>query len=431
MKKTITLVLVLSLPFFLFAQIKLTENTLRFDSTAIRQSADIKDMEWYTGRWVGEGFGAEVEENFAPAMGGTMIGTFRMVNEEGPVFYEMLLIEPDANSLVYKVKHFNPDFKGWEEKEDHVSFPLIKIEGNRYYFDGLTFVNEGDKCTHYLAMKQKDGSHKEAVLTYRKNGQKDPGDLSDVFKTPDQKTKLLLLGSYHMGNPGADAFNLESDDVLAPKRQEEIKDVVKKLAAFKPTKICVEAPFGDSATVARYEQYVNGKKELDRNEEEQIGFRLAKMLGHKTIYPIDVRMNLDDSGIGEVVGADPAKHGPLMGQLEQFGGEAMRVMGEWLAEKTIGEMLYEMNQPVFNDLNYQTYLRFFLPIVKDDNYAGADMVASWNQRNLRIMSNLHQIGVTPEDRVLIIFGQGHTPLFERIAKDSPYFEVVNVLPYLK
>jgi hypothetical protein len=47
------------------------------------------------------------------------------------------------------------------------------------------------------------------------------------------------------------------------------------------------------------------------------------------------------------------------------------------------------------------------------------------------MSNLHQIGCTPEDRVLVVYGQGHVPLFQRIAEDSPWFKVVDVLPYLK
>ena len=51
---------------------------------------------------------------------------------------------------------------------------------------------------------------------------------------------------------------------------------------------------------------------------------------------------------------------------------------------------------------------------------------TWHQRNLRIMSNLHQTGLTPDDRVLVVYGQGHIPLFERIAEDSPYFDSADV-----
>ena len=151
-----------------YSQIALTENTLRLDTAEMRPTASIEDMAWYAGHWVGSGFGGVVEENFAPVLGGVMVGTFRMVMEDGPSFYEMLLIEPDRNSLVYKVKHFDPDFTGWEEKDSYVSFPLIKIEENRYYFEGLTIEYKGKNCTHYLAMKQKDGTYKEATLFYER-----------------------------------------------------------------------------------------------------------------------------------------------------------------------------------------------------------------------------------------------------------------------
>lgn len=416
------------------AQSRLTEHTLRLDDPEAMPAASIDDLAWLSGRWLGEGFGGVLEENWNPPLGGTMVATFRLVTDGKPGFYEICLIEPENNSLVYKVKHFNPGLKGWEEKDESVSFPLVKVELNAVYFNGLTLKLDGNTCTHYLAMRQKDGSYREATLVYHRSAATTTPETQEImaqWQYKEKKTQLMLLGSYHMGNPGADMFNLEADDVLAPKRQAEIEEVVKKLAAFKPTKIAIEAPLGDSLAVARYKNYLAGTHQLRRAEEEQIGFRLAKMLGHETIYPIDVRMGLDQSGLEQVIAADPARHGPRMALLEEMGKEAIAQMGRWLQEGTIADMLYEMNRPEFLDLNYQLYLRIFLPAVHGDNYAGADLVAGWNHRNLRIMSNLHQIGCTPDDRVLVIFGQGHVPLFERIAKDSPYFEVVDVLGYLR
>ena len=109
------------------------------------------------------------------------------------------------------------------------------------------------------------------------------GQILDVLppalcQTGDDRIEVLLLGSYHMSNPGLDQFNLEADDVLTSKRQSEIQELVERLADFRPTKVAVEAPFRDSTTVAQYREYVNGESELRRSEEEQIGFRLAKML---------------------------------------------------------------------------------------------------------------------------------------------------------
>ena len=418
----------------LFTQSQLTEHTLKLDNPANMPAVGIEDLAWLAGRWLGEGFDGTLEENWNPPMGGTMVATFRLVEEGKAHFYEICLIQPEGQSLVYKVKHFNPDLTGWEEKDEYVTFPLVKLEPNTAYFNGLTIQRDGNTITQYLAMKQKDGSHKEATLVFRRASATATPASQEVlseFRWAGKKIPLMLLGSYHMSNPGADQFNLDSDDVLAPKRQAEIEAVVKRLAAFKPTRIAVEAPFGDSATVARYQEYLAGKYELRRSEEEQIGFRLAKMLGHETIYPIDVQGRFDQAALEEVVAANPAGHGPRLAGLDQIGKAAIAQMGQWLREGTIADMLYEMNRPEFLDLNYQLYVRFFLPTVEGGNYAGADLVADWHQRNLRIMSNLHQIGLTPEDRVLIIYGQGHVPLFQQIAEDSPYFEVVSVLPYLR
>jgi hypothetical protein len=150
----------------LTAQSRLTENTLKLDSTSNMPSARIEDLAWMTGRWIGEGFGGQLEETWNPPMGGAMVATFRMLSDSQPAFYEICLIAREGNSLMYKVKHFNPDLSAWEDKEEMVRFPLIKMEPGKVWFEGLTLMRKGKTCTQYLAMKQKDGSYKEVKLTF-------------------------------------------------------------------------------------------------------------------------------------------------------------------------------------------------------------------------------------------------------------------------
>src|SRR5438552_1824123 len=104
---------------------------------------------------------------------------------------------------------------------------------------------------------------------------------------PVARAEVLVLGVYHMANPGHDIFNMKADDVLAPKRQAEIAQLIEVLKRFHPTKIAIEADLGDDRIAQRYTDYLAGKHELTRNEVEQIGFRLGKELGHKTVYPAD------------------------------------------------------------------------------------------------------------------------------------------------
>jgi hypothetical protein len=245
----------------------------------------------------------------------------------------------------------------------------------------------------------------------------------------DDRVAVLLLGSYHMANPGLDQFNLEADDVLAPERQAQIEAVVAQLAAFAPTKIAIEDPYGDSTAVVNYRQYVRGERTLERSEEEQIGFRLAKRLGHEAVYQIDVRLMLDDAALGPVVAANPA-HQARMAELEKLGQRAMAQMAAWLAEGTVGEMLYHMNRPEVLAQAHWPYVWIFAPIAEGDDYAGADLVADWYKRNLRIFANLNRIA-TPGDRILVIYGQGHIPILRELVQASPDFCLEDSLPYLE
>lgn len=131
--------------------------------------ATIPDAAWLSGRWVGEGFGAHVEEVMSPPAGNAMIGHFRMWNKDGPSFYEIVQVREEGGSLVYRVKHFNPDLKGWEEKDKTVDFPLVAVAPNALYFDGLTVKRTGpDELTHWVRIRAKDGSVVEEKLVYRR-----------------------------------------------------------------------------------------------------------------------------------------------------------------------------------------------------------------------------------------------------------------------
>lgn len=249
-------------------------------------------------------------------------------------------------------------------------------------------------------------------------------------RTDDERVEVLFVGSYHMSNPGLDRFNLEADDVRTPKRQREIAALVERLMEFGPTKVAVEAPFGDSATIRRYREYVAGERELGRGEEEQIGFRLAARLGHSQVYPIDVHLTLNDDALGPVVGAHP-EFQRKMAFLDSLGNFALETMARLLREGSVGETLYEMNRPEFIEMSHWPYVDVFTPIVEGDNYAGADMVADWYKRNLRIFANLTRINDSPDDRIFVIYGQGHIKILRDLVIEAPDYCVVDPLPYLR
>jgi hypothetical protein len=221
----------------------------------------------------------------------------------------------------------------------------------------------------------------------------------------DTRVAVLLVGSYHMSNPGADQFNLEADDVLAPARQEQILDVVDRLSAFAPTRVAIESRWGDTVSTARYRAFLAGAGELSRQEEEQIGFRLAAAMGHETVYPVDVKIGLPSDRLESVLEARP-ELGRYMAGLEEYGEWAMASMAKWLSKGTVGEMLYRMNTPEAIEWADRGYLEFFLPLVAGDDYGGGD-------------------------RVFVVYGAGHIPHLRYFVTLSPHFCLEDALPYLR
>src|SRR5450759_411765 len=103
----------------------------------------------------------------------------------------------------------------------------------------------------------------------------------------DARAEILVLGVYHMANPGHDIHNMQADDILSPKRQQEMAQLIEILKKFHPTKIAIEAGVGSKRVAQEYADYLAGKYVLSRNEDDQVGYRLAKELGHHAIYPVD------------------------------------------------------------------------------------------------------------------------------------------------
>ncbi len=73
------------------------------------------------------------------------------------------------------------------------------------------------------------------------------------------KAHILVLGTFHLANHNKDMFNVQADDMLAPKRQAEIAALVESLKAFQPTKIAVEAAVGQPELNQKY-QPILGRK---------------------------------------------------------------------------------------------------------------------------------------------------------------------------
>jgi hypothetical protein len=218
-----------------------------------------------------------------------------------------------------------------------------------------------------------------------------------------QRAEVLVLGVYHMANPGRDIFNMQADDALAPKRQQEIAELAAVLAKFKPTKIALEHDSQEKLN-ARYAKYLAGTYALTANETDQIGLRLAKELGHTTIYAVDTDGDFPFQRVINFAKAtgQSARLESMMGEI----GEMVKAQDDYLKSHTVLETLLYMNSDtkVAQDVGFY-YLEARFGELGD--YAGPDLLAEWFRRNVRIYNNVAKLVTSPEERVLVIFGAGH------------------------
>lgn len=130
----------------------------------------LENISWISGNWKGEAFGGVVEENWSEPSGGSMMATFKLINNNKVSFYEIEIIREVENTLVLQLKHFDNELKGWETKEETIDFPLIKITPNRAVFEGMSFEKIGDnEMNVYVDIKDDEGKIEVVKFNYKKD----------------------------------------------------------------------------------------------------------------------------------------------------------------------------------------------------------------------------------------------------------------------
>ena len=135
----------------------------------IKLEPKLENIKWIAGNWKGEAFGGQTEENWSEPSGGSMMATFKLIDNNKVAFYEIEIIREVENSLILQLKHFDNDLKGWETKDETVDFPLKEITANKVVFEGMTFEKINDnEMNVYVDIHQKDGSIETVKFNYKK-----------------------------------------------------------------------------------------------------------------------------------------------------------------------------------------------------------------------------------------------------------------------
>jgi len=244
---------------------------------------------------------------------------------------------------------------------------------------------------------------------------------------PKEKTQVLVVGTFHFDYPGLDVMKTEEKDkidVLKEPKKSEVTELVEYIKKFKPNKIAIEASEEWKAT-EKLRRYKKGEFRDKRGERFQLALRLANELKLDTIYAINAWSFADD-----LEKKDSAFYKELFKDYDfQSDDPYDQYMRDWYEEEkklipttNLLEVFKWMNTRESHNYGYGAYL---VGDFKLDDNRGADIISTWwYSRNMRIFRNIQKITESKNDRILVIFGNGHAPILRQLLEASPEYDFV-------
>lgn len=242
--------------------------------------------------------------------------------------------------------------------------------------------------------------------------------------------RLLIVGTHHFDSK-ADAVNFNADDVLSPRRQNEIRELVQRLKQFNPTKVAIEARAEDGEEyAAQYRAYLDGEYEHERNEIYQVGFRLAKTLGHPQTYAIDWNERAIGLDTDVEAFAKQNDQSDLLEEVLNIARLQMERLEHIQASGSLIDLYRFTNDPETIRESHRLYYKL-ARIGSTTHHPGANYVQHWYGRNLKIYINLTRLVRSHDERILLIIGGGHVWFLKQFAEEDGFFTLEDPWPYLE
>jgi hypothetical protein len=243
--------------------------------------------------------------------------------------------------------------------------------------------------------------------------------------------EVMLVGTYHFAGSATDAVETPAADILSPQRQRELELLTDRLASWRPDQVAVEWPYLRADTThARYQRYLEGTLTESRNEVVQLGFRLARTLGHATVHPIDHQMSIGNDSLRPLLERRPEFQARVDSLMAIFRARADSTRA-WHERTTLIEHLIAANSEAgLRNGNSLGMFGSWLAAGEGTNYGGPQLLARWYERNFMMAHHLTRTVAPGTRRILVLVGSGHVPPLRNILDESPAFCPVSPLGVL-
>ncbi len=252
--------------------------------------------------------------------------------------------------------------------------------------------------------------------------------------TNNKQTEILLIGTFHFNNPGADVAQFKTFDVLKDETQKELEEIAQKIAAFNPTKIFVEWNYKEQKELdSLYGLYKAGKlynKKLSNfyktNEIFQLAFRAGKLNDNSQIDAIDYNKS---NFPFEKVMASIKKNNQT--EIEEYITSIIQKYesdfnAKIVSNSSLKEILYEDNSKDYRKEANEFYEKI-LTVGDDTDFIGAYLTSEWNRRNLYMWSLIKKKTTLKDERVMVLLGASHIANIKNLIDANENWKTVELI----
>ena len=242
-----------------------------------------------------------------------------------------------------------------------------------------------------------------------------------------ERAQVLVVGTFHFNYPGLDELKTkESDkiDVLKEPKKSEVTELVEYIKKFKPTKIAIEAHPGYGWN-KKFKEYKTGEHRDKRDERYQLAMRIAQDEGIDTLYTVDANTLSNDLFVKDSVfykSLTDKINWELEDPYWNIAETYFNYREKQMKSTPIIDVFKSMNSREGHNTNFGLYLTG--SFATGDGQGADHFSMWWYNRNARIFANIVNITDSTDDRILVIFGNGHAAILRQFFEASPQYDFI-------
>ncbi len=243
--------------------------------------------------------------------------------------------------------------------------------------------------------------------------------------------EVLLIGTFHYNNPGADVAKTRSFDILNETSQLELEKLSTNIKEYNPTKIFVEWPYDEQKELdSLYQLYIKGQYFQNdslsdfykKNEIFQLAFRVAKKNNLNTVYGIDYSTSFPYEDVMNDI--EKSNQSELKAKIEDAISKFTVDFDNQIdSGASLKELTYYVNSKKMRYASNNLHNNLFSLAGSLNDFNGVFLTSEWYKRNLYMWSLIQKNTTKSDERIMVLLGSSHTAMIELFIKENKDWEI--------